>query len=152
MTSGFANMSSWALSWPHAQNWANPLMGYLSSCDTLSPLSMHPQFDTPEQAVFFCERNGWKYRIAPYIARAKGQVDNQYSYNFVSKELTVRMKKAGPKKSTAFFTCADPGKSHFVNLRHSQYGAEPWKPATGQTSAAWTGPEWPAAKVSEHAH
>jgi hypothetical protein len=152
MTSGTSGTSQWALSWPHPQSWANPLMGYLSSSDTLSPISMHPSFESPEQAIFFCERNGWKYRIQPHFERRKGQVDNQYAYNFVSKELSTRMKQAGPRKSTTFFACAEPGKSHFVNLRRSQFGAEPWRPAAGQTDAAWTGPGWPAPKEQHHSH
>jgi hypothetical protein len=152
MVSGVATSFNWVLRWPHPQKWGNPLMGWLSSADSLSPLAMHARFDSPEQAIFFCERNGWKWRVEAPPEVAREVLDNQYSHNFVSRALTARMQALGPRKTTAIFRNERAGASHFVNLRRSSFGAEPWLPAAGQTAAAWTGPGWPAPKTAGGAH
>jgi len=149
MTSGRGASCGWALRWPHAQKWSNPLMGWLSSADTLSPLAMHARFDSPEQAIFFCERHSWTWHVEVVPVSKAPPVDNQYAYNFVSKALTQEMKALGPRRSTALFANPAAGKAHFVNLRRSSFGAEPWLPTSGQTAAAWTGPGWPAPRSAD---
>ena len=152
MTSGPGGSHNWVLRWPHPQKWGNPLMGWLSSADSLSPLAMHAQFESPEQAIFFCERNGWKWRVEPQPPTERTPVYNQYAHNFVSRAFELQTKAIGPRRTTKIFAQERPGASHFVNMRRSTFGAEPWLPASDQTAAAWVGPGWPAPKPAAAAH
>ena len=149
MTSGRSTAGAWRLRASHANKWSNPLMGWLSSSDTLAPAAaMHARFESAEQAVLWCERNGVALEVAPSATAASraGAVDNQYAYNFLSRDVMARMKRAGPRASTAIFAYAAPRRAAFVNQRTTPFGAEKWAPssASGQTAAAWTGPAWPA--------
>lgn len=146
MTSGTAASGHWALRWAYDDKWANPLMGWLSSADTLAPTSMHLRFETPEAAITLCERNGWAYEVSPASTNsaAAGKVDNQYAYNFLPRDVQARMKAAGPRKATAIFRNPAAGTATWVNYRRTQFGTEPWKPASYQTAEAWTGEPWPA--------
>ena len=184
MTSGRAAAGGWRVRASHASKWSNPLMGWLSSPDTLSPATaMQNRFETaeqasaragaarpappppppalpaplfpsstlcaprPPQAVLWCERNGVPYEVAPAATGAgrPGAVDNQYAYNFLSRETMSRMKRLGARGSRAIFAYGKPSAPAFVNARTTPFGAEAWAPssASGQTAAAWTGPAWP---------
>ncbi|OON20081.1 ETC complex I subunit region [Opisthorchis viverrini] len=47
----------WRLDFDNRERWENPLMGWASSGDPLSNVSV--EFETPEAAVDFCQRQGW---------------------------------------------------------------------------------------------
>jgi hypothetical protein len=123
-------------------------MGWLSSADTAQPVTMHTKFESSEQAILFCERNGWSYEVNPGATnnRVAGRADNMYQYNFVSKEVLTQMKALGPRKARHIFANDKAGAPAWVNWRRTQFGTEPWKPADYQTDAAWTGEGWPAQK------
>ena len=130
-------------------------MGWLSSSDTLSPAAtMHTRFESAEQAILWCERNGVALEVSPSATGAgkPGAVDNQYAYNFLARDVMARMKRAGPRASTAIFAYAAPRRAAFVNQRTTPFGAEKWAPssASGQTAAAWTGPAWPGPVKPAH--
>ena len=114
----------------------------------MNPLVMHLKFDSVEQAILFCERNGLSYEVNPGAinSRTPGRVDNLYQYNFVSKEVLATMKALGPRKSRAIFANDKAGTPTWINLRRTQFGKEPWKPANYQTETAWTGEPWPGKK------
>ncbi|XP_003748523.1 NADH dehydrogenase [ubiquinone] iron-sulfur protein 4, mitochondrial [Galendromus occidentalis] len=61
MQSGTANTHHWSMSFDNRQRWTNTLMGWTSTGDPLS--NMNTEFATKEQAVAFCEKNGWEYFI-----------------------------------------------------------------------------------------
>lgn len=148
MTSGSSASRWWGIRFSHADKWSNPLMGWVSSADTMAPIVMHLKFESPEQAIQFCIRNGYAYEVNPGATniRKAGQVDNMYQYNFLSKEVSAQMKVLGARRARAIFANPESGKDAWINLRRTQFGTEPWKPAAYQTDAAWTGKGWPAKK------
>jgi NADH dehydrogenase (ubiquinone) Fe-S protein 4 len=60
------NQIPWRMQWEDDQTnrWTNPLMGWTSTNDPLSNTHMTLEFHTAEDAMRFCERNGWKYEVA----------------------------------------------------------------------------------------
>lgn len=159
MTSGFSSSKWWAVRLDASSKWTNPLMGYLSSADTAQQISQLNRFESAEQAVLFCERNGLEYEVQAPTERERGAVDSQYAYNFLPKEILNRMKTLGVRKSRPIFrndtAPSVQGTSTFINFRYTQRGTESWKPRTdgtyakgvAQTEKAWTGDvEWPAEK------
>jgi hypothetical protein len=154
MTSAKGASKGWRIRFQHADKWTNPLMGWISSADTLAPVQMHCRFETPEQAILFCERNGMAYEVNQTATTldTPGRVDNQYAYNILPKDVMARMKALGPRRSRVIFDNPDGRTAQFVNYRRTQYGAEPWRPAEYQTEAAWTGPAWPAPKPVAGSH
>lgn len=148
MTSGKGASQGWRIRFNTVDKWTNPLMGWISSSDTMHPLSLTTRFESPEQAILYCERNGFAYEVnTSAISEDKaGRVDNQYAYVILPQEVTARMKALGPRRARVIFDNPDGKAAAFVNYRRTQYGAEPWAPAHYQTAAAWTGPEWPARK------
>ncbi len=155
MTSGVAAGKWWSLRVNHANKWSNPLMGWLSSTDTMHPIAMHARFESPESAILFCERNALKWELNPAArhSRVQGKADNQYAYNFLTKETSAIMKRLGPKKANdVIFSNPHRGTSQWVNQRTTQFGKEVWRPAKYQTQTAWTGPDWPAPKEAAGTH
>ena len=43
------------------ERWSNPLMGWTSTADPMSNVQL--TFSTPEQAIKFCKKRGWKYEV-----------------------------------------------------------------------------------------
>ncbi len=60
VVSGTQNTLAWRLQWEDnaTKRWANPLMGWSSTRDPLSNTHMTMEFETPEDAIRFCEQNG----------------------------------------------------------------------------------------------
>jgi NADH dehydrogenase (ubiquinone) Fe-S protein 4 len=61
MQSGTFNTRKWKMEFETRERWENPLMGWASSGDPLS--NMNIQFSSKEEAIVFCEKNGWPYFI-----------------------------------------------------------------------------------------
>ncbi|KAJ8977478.1 hypothetical protein NQ317_001761 [Molorchus minor] len=61
MQSGTNNIGHWEMDFDTKERWENPLMGWCSTGDPLS--NMKVQFSTREEAISFCENNGWQYYI-----------------------------------------------------------------------------------------
>ncbi|WKX92848.1 hypothetical protein Q1695_010687 [Nippostrongylus brasiliensis] len=57
------NTKSWRIEFDNRQRWENPLMGWSSTGDPLSNISMNLKFASQEDAVAFCEKNKWTYEI-----------------------------------------------------------------------------------------
>lgn len=49
------------------ERWSNPLMGWTSTADPVSNMQLN--FSTPEQAIKFCQKRGWKYEVGQRIPR-----------------------------------------------------------------------------------
>ena len=64
------------------------------------------------------------------------QVDNVYAYNFVPKNVQVKLDTLGPRKARHTWAHPEAKADTFVNYRHTRVDA--WRPAAGQTAAAWT--------------
>ncbi|KAJ8925313.1 hypothetical protein NQ315_009143 [Exocentrus adspersus] len=61
MQSGTSNIGHWELDFDTRERWENPLMGWCSSGDPLS--NMKVQFATKDEAIDYCEKNGWQYYV-----------------------------------------------------------------------------------------
>jgi ETC complex I subunit conserved region len=62
MQSGTAKTKEWMLDYePEQRRVIDPLMGWTSSGDMKQQLRLH--FDTKEEAIAYCERNGIAYEV-----------------------------------------------------------------------------------------
>ncbi|KAL5014874.1 hypothetical protein ScPMuIL_009144 [Solemya velum] len=74
LQSGTFNTRNWRLDFDTRERWENPLMGWTSTADPLSNMSV--QFSSSEDAVEFCEKNGWEY----FVEEPKKSVLKNKSY------------------------------------------------------------------------
>jgi NADH dehydrogenase (ubiquinone) Fe-S protein 4 len=61
MQSGTHRTHKWRIEFDTRERWENPLIGWTSSADPLSMMDL--QFTNKEDAVSFCEKNGWEYEV-----------------------------------------------------------------------------------------
>ena len=79
MQSGRGQSNKWRLEYEiETPRRAEPLMGWISSGDTLNQVRLH--FDTKEDAVAFAERKGWDYSIQE--AQVRRVRPRNYADNF----------------------------------------------------------------------
>jgi len=78
MQSGQANTKDWVIDFePAAPRQVEPLMGWTSSFDTRAQVKL--RFETKDEAVAYCERNGIAYQCSedkPAARRAISYSDN----------------------------------------------------------------------------
>ncbi|XP_076305069.1 NADH:ubiquinone oxidoreductase subunit 18 [Tachypleus tridentatus] len=78
MQSGTNNTHHWKMEFETRERWENPLMGWCSSGDPLS--NMNLRFLCKEDAIAFCEKNGWPYFVEePPVHKPKKK---SYGANF----------------------------------------------------------------------
>lgn len=78
MQSGTNDTHQWILDFEQRQRWENPTMGWASTGDPLS--NMRLKFTEQEDAVAFCEKNGWAYLVEE--ARERKPLKPSYAANF----------------------------------------------------------------------
>ncbi|XP_018333557.1 NADH dehydrogenase [ubiquinone] iron-sulfur protein 4, mitochondrial [Agrilus planipennis] len=61
MQSGTDNIGNWRIEFDNRERWENPLMGWCSSGDPHS--NLHIQFSTKEEAITYCQKNGYKFYV-----------------------------------------------------------------------------------------
>ncbi|KAK2153331.1 hypothetical protein LSH36_300g02017 [Paralvinella palmiformis] len=61
MQSGVYKTHKWHIEFDTKERWENPLMGWISTADPLS--NMDIEFASKEDAMVFCEKNGWEYHV-----------------------------------------------------------------------------------------
>ena len=81
MQSGTSNINSWRIDFDNRERWENPLMGWSSSGDPLSNMSGMIEFNTKDEAIEHCEKQGWKWFVASEEIPKKERVKN-YGVNF----------------------------------------------------------------------
>lgn len=79
MQSGTNNIQSWEMEFDNRERWENPLMGWSSTGDPLS--NMKVNFASKEDAISFCEKNGWKWFVDTE-ERVKPKRVKNYGINF----------------------------------------------------------------------
>ena len=79
MQSGMANTKNWLLEFDTLNTEIEPLMGWVSSKDTMSEVKL--QFDTKEQAINYAKKNDIDY----YVAEPKKRkiIKKSYTDNFL---------------------------------------------------------------------
>ena len=81
MQSGTAKTKEWVLDYePEQPRAVEPLMGWTSSGDMKQQLRLN--FDTKEEAITYCERNGIAYEV--FESRPSGRQRISYSDNFAA--------------------------------------------------------------------
>jgi len=81
MQSATNDTKAWKMEFDNRERWENPLMGWGSTGDPLSNISVTLSFSTAEDAARHCEKNGWTYFIQePYVA--KHPLKKSYAANF----------------------------------------------------------------------
>ena len=79
MQSGTAKTKEWVLDYePEQPRMIEPLMGWTSSADMKQELRL--QFDTKEEAIAYCQREGIAYQVFETRPPARARVS--YSDNF----------------------------------------------------------------------
>ena len=82
MQSGTAKAKDWVLDYePEQPREIEPLMGWTSSGDMRQQLTL--RFDSPEEAIAYCERHGIAYQVSEAKAPARRTIS--YSDNFAFK-------------------------------------------------------------------
>ncbi|TDG41281.1 hypothetical protein AWZ03_012296 [Drosophila navojoa] len=79
MQSGTDNINTWQIEFDNRERWENPLMGWASTGDPLSNLNV--KFGSKEEAITYCERNGWRWFVDGDLKPKKERVKN-YGINF----------------------------------------------------------------------
>ncbi|VDN01874.1 unnamed protein product [Thelazia callipaeda] len=81
--SGWANTKTWKIEFDNQERWENPLIGWSSSGDPLSNISMAMDFASKEDAIRFCEKNNLNYEVVQpneRIIKPKNYAEN-FSWN-----------------------------------------------------------------------
>ncbi|KAG8326201.1 NADH dehydrogenase Fe-S protein subunit 4 ndufs4 [Homalodisca vitripennis] len=78
MQSGTDNVGQWSMQFETRERWENPLMGWASTGDPLSNMSI--QFRSKDDAIDFCEKNGWQWFLEAE-KEVKPKVKS-YGFNF----------------------------------------------------------------------
>ncbi|KAF8364371.1 hypothetical protein PRIPAC_91294 [Pristionchus pacificus] len=60
---GWNNTRGWRIELDNRGRWENALIGWASSGDPLSNVSMHMKFGTKEDAISFCQKNNWNFEV-----------------------------------------------------------------------------------------
>ncbi|GLC42660.1 ndufs4 NADH dehydrogenase Fe-S protein subunit [Pleodorina starrii] len=79
------NMPSWSIEFLDVTDkWVNPLMGWTSTPDTKHQAAVALQFYTAEEAIAFCDRQGWDFEVEqPHLPReGRGRRWATYGDNF----------------------------------------------------------------------
>uniref|UniRef100_A0AC34R8R7 NADH dehydrogenase [ubiquinone] iron-sulfur protein 4, mitochondrial n=1 Tax=Panagrolaimus sp. JU765 TaxID=591449 RepID=A0AC34R8R7_9BILA len=73
----------WKIEVDNRQRWQNSLMGWASTGDPLSNISMNLDFASKEDAIAFCEKNQWQFEIEEVHERQikPKAYGNNYSWN-----------------------------------------------------------------------
>eukprot|EP01094_Clydonella_sp_ATCC50884_P019285 TRINITY_DN3730_c0_g1_i2.p2 TRINITY_DN3730_c0_g1~~TRINITY_DN3730_c0_g1_i2.p2 ORF type:complete len:173 (-),score=49.57 TRINITY_DN3730_c0_g1_i2:205-690(-) len=80
MSSGTGNTKKWRLTFHHGEKWRNPLMGWTSTEDPMIAVKL--KFDTADEAIAYCKRNGYEYEVDEEDLHAGEEKDKDYSRNF----------------------------------------------------------------------
>ena len=80
MQSGVGKTKVWVLEYaPASSRTVDPLMGWTSSADTRQQVKL--TFETKEEAIAYCEREGLAYTVLPEAPVARA-IKKSYSDNF----------------------------------------------------------------------
>src|ERR1700748_2184171 len=85
MQSGQAKTKDWVLDFePEEARTVEPLMGWTSSGDMRSQVRLH--FETKEEAIAYCEREGIAYQVLPDKEPARRTMSYSDNFSFARRE------------------------------------------------------------------
>lgn len=76
MQSGTNNLNTWRIEFDTRERWENPLIGWSSSADPLSNMNGVVEFNTKDEAIEHCEKQGWKWFVTSEEKPKKERVKN----------------------------------------------------------------------------
>lgn len=145
MTSGTYKFRHWRITFDHQEAWTNHLMGWTSSADSLQQLNL--RFETKEQAIKFCERQGIKYEVHEQQEKISQAGKKDYGDNFLSQLAKSRIAKHGEKH---FEYDETHHQSHWANLECNKFGQTPWEEKETRWIAKFAGGKYqPKARSHE---
>jgi len=118
------------------QCWDNPLMGWVSSSDTMaSNMRLQMSFRNAQDAVYFAKKRGWDFVVAKPIMRQGRSDDAQYQDNFLSQAVTRRIR--AEKKGCDQWSRTSAGTSHYFRpLKYHGDGTVPQYGPNGEDPIA----------------
>eukprot|EP00551_Chaetoceros_affinis_P002383 CAMPEP_0203638020 /NCGR_PEP_ID=MMETSP0088-20131115/4166_1 /ASSEMBLY_ACC=CAM_ASM_001087 /TAXON_ID=426623 /ORGANISM="Chaetoceros affinis, Strain CCMP159" /LENGTH=263 /DNA_ID=CAMNT_0050492577 /DNA_START=77 /DNA_END=868 /DNA_ORIENTATION=+ len=118
------------------QCWDNPLMGWVSSSDTMaSNMSLQMDFNNAEDAVYFAKKRGWDYIVEQPIVRKGRSDDALYQDNFLSQAVAGRVRTE--KKKCDQWYRDESGTSHYTRpLKYHGDGTVPQYGPNGEEEIA----------------
>lgn len=143
MQSGLAVAKPWRIELDTRPRWVNGLMGYQSGSDPLGCTGVrNVAFDSLEEAMRYCKQMGFKFTVDRVVPTPDFEGKKGYHQNFLNYHVANRRKKMSPGKFAKYqFSHEERGKSAWVNLKHTDYGATESK-MVSQTH--WKDEEHPA--------
>lgn len=75
-----------------ANQWINPLMGWVSGADPYSGIGLQMNFRTASDAVYFAKKRGWNYLVREPQYRMPRQDEAQYQDNFLPQKIASMVK------------------------------------------------------------
>jgi len=108
-----------------AECWDNPLMGWVSSSDTMSSnMGLQMGFRNAEDAAYFAKKRGWEFVVEKPIMRLGRSDDAQYQDNFLSQAVALRVRKEKTKCDQ--WAREEAGTSHYTRpLKYHGDGTVP---------------------------
>lgn len=132
---------AWVISWHDeivADNWDNPLMGWVSGADPMQNMRLQMEFDTAEQAIYFAKKRGWNFEVANEVTpdfSEDGEVE--YQDNFLPKIVTKKLQR--DKTKCDWFERSAAGTSHY--FRPLKYHGDGKVPQYGPSGKAPVAPD-----------
>ena len=71
--------------------------------------------------------SGIKYEVQEPQQELSWDIDNIYDYNFLTKPERKLIAEEGPRRARKQWSNEDLGKSHWLNLKRSNYGKSKWE-------------------------
>jgi len=141
MQSPMHKTKAWTISWHDeivADNWDNPLMGWVSGADPMQNMRLQMEFDTAEQAIYFAKKRGWAYEVADEVTTdfsEDGEVE--YQDNFLPKRIAKKLQRDTTKCN--WFERSSAGTSHY--FRPLKYHGDGSVAQYGPNGEAKTSPD-----------
>lgn len=82
----------------YAENWTNPLMGWVSGAEPMSSnMELQMAFENAQDAVYFAKKRGWKFVVEEPILRYGRSDDAQYQDNFLPQAVAGQIRRERTK-------------------------------------------------------
>jgi len=96
-----------------ANNWDNPLMGWVSGSDVMAGnMGLQMYFETASEAVYFAKKRGWNFVVEEPILRPGRNDDAQYQDCFLPQTVTAKLRNE--EKDCDHWKRQASGTSHYM--------------------------------------
>ena len=74
-----------------ANQWINPLMGWVSGADPYHSMVLQMYFQTASEAVYFAKKRGWNFLVSKPTLRMPRNDGAQYQDNFLPQNVVAKL-------------------------------------------------------------